>query len=386
MVKNVHEIAIHCHSLMQTGFFLDQRLIGRETELRRLCQILVEDGDCLLVGAPGIGRRSLIRAAAQQMGVRVIEIDCFRSTSPTRFLRLLADSITEVFSELTELRLLQTWIQPHPIVLEQPAGQRAHLTWHLPIEDEWTLFQTLLDLPQFMADALNCRVVILFLNFPHIRSWDRSGHWESHLRQAIQQQSRVSYTLVASVVEAWAEESDLHIIALSPLDPAIMQDWIVPAMAAEGFQFTPEALKLFLEIVQGHIGDAISLAQRIWLETRIRAAASDWTPPKEPAGALIEAHHVHRSVIALVNDLSTTFESLILLLPPSQVRVLESLALDPTDRPQAREYIQKHQLTRGGSLQGALASLEQKGLLYGQAGGYRVALPFLAFWLRSRLG
>jgi hypothetical protein len=321
------------------------------------------------------------------MGVRVIEIDCFRSTSATRFLRLLADSVTDVFANPTELRLLQTWLQPYPIVLEQQVPSRSRLTWHLPLEDEWMLFQTLLDLPQFMADALNCRVVILFLNFPHIRSWDRSGQWESHLRQAIQQQSRVSYTLVASVVEAWAESSDLHIIALAPLEPEIMEAWIVPAMATEGFQFTPEALKLFLEIVQGHIGDAISLAHRIWLDGQIRAAASrDWSQVKAKAEpAWIEAHHVHRSVIALIEDLATTFESLILLLPPSQVRVLESLALDPTDRPQAREYIQKHQLTRGGSLQGALASLEQKGLLYGQSGGYRVALPFLAFWLRKRL-
>jgi hypothetical protein len=99
----------------------------------------------------------------------------------------------------------------------------------------------------------------------------------------------------------------------------------------------------------------------------------------------IQAHHVHRSALALVEDLSITFESLILLLPSSQVRVLESLALDPTDSPHSREYIQKHQLSRGGGLQGALASLQQKGLVYGAEHGYRITMPLLAFWLKHRL-
>jgi hypothetical protein len=86
-----------------------------------------------------------------------------------------------------------------------------------------------------------------------------------------------------------------------------------------------------------------------------------------------------------MEDFSGTFESLLLLLPPIQARVLESLAIDPTDRPHARDYIQKHQLSRGGGLQGALASLEQKGLIYGPHYGYQIAMPLLRLWLKHRL-
>jgi hypothetical protein len=87
-----------------------------------------------------------------------------------------------------------------------------------------------------------------------------------------------------------------------------------------------------------------------------------------------------------MEDLSIIYESLILLLPPSQVQVLESLALDPTDSPHSREYIKKHRLSRGGSLQGALASLEHKGLVYGSKYRYQIALPLLGFWLKLRIG
>lgn len=373
-------------------FFVPQRLIGRETELRQISEILIKDGDFSVVGAPGIGRRTLIYAAAQQVGAKVLEIDCFRSTNATRFLRLFADAMMEVFAKPNELALIQQWSTEQPIVLEQVVAQRPRLVWHETPDKEWQLFQTLLALPQLMAEWLDCRVVIVFLNFPHIRSWDRNGKWEDYLRQEIQQQSRVSYALVSTVVEPWVQQSNLPVIALAPLADEVMREWVVSVMAAEGLRFDPDsqALELFLQNVQGHLGDAITLTRRIWLDQRAFSNQQNrWEPQrsKPPADAfeLIEAHHVHRSTLALVEELSMTFESLILLLPPSQVRVLESLALDPTDKPQSREYIRKHQLSRGGSLQGALSSLEQKGLVYGPQYGYRIALPFLMFWLRQRL-
>ncbi len=148
--------------------------------------------------------------------------------------------------------------------------------------------------------------------------------------------------------------------------------------ASQWLTFDPDsqALELFLSYVQGHVKDALTLAQRLWLSCR--AIAPD--PP-----GLIQAHQVHSTMLALVQDLSVTFEALLLLLPPTQARVLESLALDPTESPQASAYIKKHQLSRGGGLQGALTSLEEKGLIYGPQFGYRIALPLLDFWLRQRL-
>jgi hypothetical protein len=238
-------------------------------------------------------------------------------------------------------------------------------------------------------------VVLVFLNFAHIRSWDRSGKWQRYLRQEIQQQTQVSYALIATVAESWVQDSKVQIVFLGPLEDAALRPWIVAAMATEGLQFEPEseALELFLTVVQGHVGDAIALARRLWLDHhmfengRIAAATSstDQTAPNQLKAHTVYPHHVYRSTLALVEDLSLTFESLILLLPPSQVRVLESLALDPTDSPHSREYIQKHKLSRGGGLQGALASLEQKGLVYGPDYGYRITMPLLAFWLKHHL-
>ncbi len=179
-------------------------------------------------------------------------------------------------------------------------------------------------------------------------------------------------------METWLHDQSLKVLELPPISAAELQPWILTEMAGLGLEFDPktQALELFLNYVQGHLGDAIALLRRVCLEYQALG---------EPGPSILQAHHIHRSMVALTEDISVTFESLLFLLPSSQIKVLESLALDPTDSPHAHSYIQKHQLSRGGSLQGALNSLEQKGLIYGPQHGYRVALPFLDFWLKQRL-
>ncbi|WP_059001636.1 ATP-binding protein [Leptolyngbya sp. NIES-2104] len=361
---------------MVSSPFPSSRLVGRQQELAQVSQILLSDRDLLLAGVPGIGRRTLIRTAARNCGAKVLEIDCLRATNYSRFLQLLAEAILSTYETPEEIRFIDRWSKEQPFILRSTNG-RPQLTWHSAPGKESMLFEALLTLPQALAEWSNSRVVIVFLNFPHLRSFDRANKWEQYLRQEVERQSRVSYALIATVAERWSESNHLPIVALSPVSNSTMQAWISETMLAEGLEFEPESLLLFLNYVQGHFGDAITLARRVWLEYGKRENHELLT--------IVQPHQVERSAIALIEDLSVTFESLILLLPHSQVRVLESLALDPTDSPHAREYIQKHNLSRGGGLQGALASLEQKGLVYGAELGYRIALPLLGAWLKHRL-
>lgn len=382
--------------------FVPNRLVGRQAELNQISSILANDGDLLIAGVPGSGRRQLIHKAAQMVDARVIEIDCLRATDSHRFLSLLAEGILAAFKTGSELALIQSWSALHPFILDTSIRDRPRLVWHSTSNEEWQLFKTLLTLPQSIAEWLQCRVLIVFQNFPHIRSWDRSEKWENYLRQEIQAQSRVSYALIATVTESWVQQSNLQVVLLGPIKNDDLQDWLIEVSAMHQFEFADPAMTLFLDTVQGHLGSAIALLRRIWLDLQslqpleINPSAPVPTVGQansrrltslstQPKLLTIQAHQVHRSALALVEDLVSTFESLLLLLPASQVRVLESLTLDPTDSPHSREYIQKHQLSRGGSLQGALASLQQKGLVYGPEYGYRITMPLLALWLKQRL-
>jgi hypothetical protein len=175
----------------------------------------------------------------------------------------------------------------------------------------------------------------------------------------------------------------IHVVELPPLSNQELWEWLEPTIADKGLKFDLATTNLFMEYIQGNMSDAIALTRRIWLDA-LTQNASRYDAPS-PTEFLIQPHHLHQNMLALIEDLAPTFESLVMLLPPSQVRVLESLAIDPTVSPHSREYIQKHRLSKGGSLQGALDSLEQKGLVYGAKYGYRIALPTLQFWLKQRL-
>jgi hypothetical protein len=362
---------------MDAPFFASENLVGRQAELNQVSSVLAADGDLLVAGVPGSGRRHLVRQAARRVGARVIEIDCLRATHSQKFLALLAEGITATFITPSEGAFIQTWVNDQPFQVES-AGETIRLRWQESDADVWQLFKTLLLLPQAIAEALDCRVVIVFQNFPHIRTWDRAENWERYLRQEIQQQSRVSYALIATVAESWVQQSEMQVVFLGPIKREDLSPWLQHTAIAQGFPFDPSALEVFLEAVQGNWGDAIALLRRIWLELRDSSIAATSHSP-----SLITADQVQHSTLSLVQDLALTFESLLLLLPASQIRVLESLALDPTDTPHAREYIQKHHLSRGGGLQGALASLQQKGLVYGPDYGYRITMPLLAVWLRQ---
>jgi hypothetical protein len=362
-----------------TNPFIAQSLICREAEFSIMYDLLECDRDFVVTGVPGIGRRTLVRAVAKRLGARCLEIDFLRCRNASHFLRLFADGLTSSFAEPHEIDKIQQWSLNHPLTLNQTLPEQVRLDWAVSPVKEWLLFQALLGLPQLLAEWLDCQVVIIFHNFPHIRAWDRQGKWETHLRQEIDQQSRVSYVLVATVAEPWMYASHLPVISLSPLTDDELRPWIIDSMAAVGLGFAhdDQAVELFLSYVQGHIKDAKTLANRILLDYGLTSYPT--------SNRLIQAHHVHNSMMSLIQDISVTFEALLLLLPTSQARLLETLALDPTDSPQANAYIKKHQLSRGGGLQGALNSLEQKGLIYGPQFGYRLALPLLHFWLRQSL-
>jgi hypothetical protein len=275
----------------------------------RFCALLRSDSDFVVTGVPGIGRRTLIRTAAKQEGCRSLEIDFLRCRNAGQFLRFLADGLTSAFSEPDELARIQQWSLNQPLTLDQTLSSQARLVWPKTVGKEWPLFEGLLALPQQLAEWFNCQVVIMFYNFPHIRSWDRQGKWETYLRQEIQQQSRVSYALVATVAEPWMYASQHPVIALAPLSDSELQPWIISSMATAGLKFDPEseALELFLSYVQGHVKDALTLAQRIWL---------DCSAVAQPSPDLIQAHQVHSSMLSLVQDMSVTFEALLIAAAP----------------------------------------------------------------------
>ncbi|MBD2293020.1 ATP-binding protein [Anabaena sphaerica FACHB-251] len=350
------------------------QLIGRSLEFQRIVDILAQDGDLLITGVPGSGRRTLVRVAAQEVGAVVLEIDCIRATDGERFVQLLAEAISQNW----EAKKIETWVkQTASEFFIFNAESKLKLLRSLNQQQLWQAFTILLKLLQMMADNLDQRIILILQSFPHIRSWDRNNLWESTFRKEVKANPYVSYVLLATIGETIHHQDEhrysIETIQLAPLAKDVLALWIREILHTENLKFDPHsnALQILLDAVQGNIGDAMALIRRL--------------STLQHHQGLITEQEVQQVIEGMLKDLSITYESLLMLLPASQIHLLESLAVDPTDKPQSKEYIQKHGLSRGGSLQGALTGLQHKGLIYSAEQGYRLALPLLALWLKQRL-
>jgi hypothetical protein len=350
------------------------QLIGRSKEFQRIIDILIRDEDLLITGVPGSGRRTLVKVAAQEVGAVVLEIDCIRATDGERFLQLLLEAISQNW----QANKIESWVEKSASeFFSFNSESKLKLSHSLDQKQLWQAFTSLLELLQIMANDLNQRVVLILQSFPHIRSWDRNGLWESTFRQEVKNHPHVSYVLLATIAENSHHQNDsiysIETMQLAPLSKDVLALWAREILHKENLKFDPhsQGLQVFLDAVQGNIGDAMALIRRL--------------SSLEHEQGLITEQKVQQVIEGMLKDLSITYESLLMLLPASQIHLLECLAIDPTDKPQSKEYIQKHGLSRGGSLQGALTGLQHKGLIYSAEQGYRLALPLLALWLKQRL-
>ncbi len=347
-------------------------VFGRLGQYQQVIEALANDRDLLIVGVPGSGRRTLVKKAAEEIGAMVLQVDCIRATDSQRFLGLLCDAIG--YMDLRK-ELIEDWYAPEVSeLLSLEANRLKPLT--LNESEQWLALKYLLQLPQLMAKAYSRQMVIILEGFPHIRSWDKGGQWETYLRKEINIQKEVSYVLIATIGEinneTAAANPGLEIIELTPIADEFVAAWVKDSLGRQGLSFDllSGALEMYLDAVQGHLGDASALMRRL---------------SRLPKPGTIETRDVYHAISDLLQEFSTVFETLLLLLPANQVHLLECLAIDPTNRPQSKEYADKHHLSRGGSLQGALSGLQSKGLIYGSEYHYRIALPLLALWLKRRL-
>jgi hypothetical protein len=377
----------------------------RELELQQVSHALANDEDLIIAGVPGSGRRTLVRRAAKENNALIIEIDCIRAMDSKSFVKLLYENYAQVFRYPEVKGISSQWVKKEASELfvlskDSSGKQRLKPTRSLSKlglnepEDEaylWQTFKVLLSFPQYLGKNLDRRVVLVLHSLPHIRCWDREqyrehdknkknksekiGVWEESLRNEIEKQENVSYIMVTTIAEKNSEvTNNFKALELAPLSDENLARWIRKTLNDNHSAFNPlgKGLETFLETVQGHYSDARSLARRLLATQKMNKQIGE--------------EQVQQATVELLENFSAVFETLLELLPLSQAQLLECLALYPTDKPQSRDYIQDHSLSKGGTLQSAIKGLQKKGLIYGPELGYRPALPLLTKWICQQLG
>jgi hypothetical protein len=216
------------------------------------------------------------------------------------------------------------------------------------------------------------------------------------LRKEIARQTRVSYVLIGTGEprestrksknfkeneQLFIEKTTPKIVRLRPLGNNVLETWVSKFVFQKKLTFNPdgESLKKFLEAVNGHFGNTRTLAQRLISICKLDNLSKE---------GIIQSEQVEEAIKSFLGDTSSVFESLLLSLPDTQLRILECLSLYPTPHPHKLTYISKHSLVKGGTLQGALKGLSEKGLIYDAQKDdydYRLTFPLMALWIRRRL-
>jgi hypothetical protein len=369
-------------------------LVGRQNELNDIITTIQNDGDLLITGAPDSGRFTLVKQAAEEVNARLLRIDCLRSSNGQEFINLLIEGIYQSFNEEQWKLINQVLSKPNDnltLFVFSSSSNKVTLSSNLDQRNQEKAFQLAVSSLQQLIDGIGGRVVIVLERFYKIRSWDRQSKWEEFLRTKVRTDSKVSYIILGTVAEANAEpisvvddekvdDEKITVIKLKPLARGILTAWAKQALRNHNlvFNLTDGALDLFLDTVQGHIGEARILIKYIVVLCR------DSERP-------VSKDDVYRALSNLLEDFSVVFESLLLMLPYTQLQLLECLAVEPTRNPHGKDYIIKYGLARGGTLQSALKGLQQKGMIYGpedkhsndKDDKYQLTLPLFSHWLRE---
>ncbi len=144
--------------------------------------------------------------------------------------------------------------------------------------------------------------------------------------------------------------------------------FLAERLEATGRASDPAAIDRLLTLTGGHPHATQELAYFLWEQTPEGATASD-ERLSTALGAVLRAEHSHFTL--LWEDASTV-----------QRQVLQALAREP-GHPQTKAYRDRHGLPSAASVQKALRTMEQREIVAGDRGAYRIVQPFLAKWLRA---
>jgi hypothetical protein len=358
-------------------------MIGRQKELVAVIECLNSDEDIWIFGAPGNGRGSLVYRAAEYIGATVLEIDCMRAKNSETLFGIMSDQLKQKFGTFVEKIVGDDFFNSILDLKKKESSEEKKLMLKEAFKKLITIFQEI-------AESLNTRIVILFHGFEHIYIWDKNRddrEWEFLLREEVKLQTKVSSVFIGTGYPKLNQNNkkSAKIIALRPLDQETLKIWVRGFVREKGLNFgtNEESMNEFLKATDGHFGNARTLAKRLILICKL-----DNKDRNNKEELFIEPEQVQEAIKNLLKDMSPIFESLLLSLPDSQLKVLECLAEEHTPQPHKEDYIRKHSLMRGGSLQGALKGLTQKGLIYDTQKDeydYKLTSPLIALWIKARL-
>ncbi len=388
MILQGMQVRSHSNPFRFGALALDESFADRESERAELVAD-VRNGQDVVVFAPRrCGKSSLVWSASQILareGILVGHVDLMTTPTKERLAAALARSIyEEIASPLERLkeRALAPFrgLQVQPTVTVNPEDGSLSFSFALDrseAEIDATL-ERLLQLPAELGGAGKWRTALVLDEFQEIVELDPG--LPRLLRSVFQRQPEVAHVYLGSkrhVMEKifsdanepfWrsAKSIELGLIAADAFAP-----FIIERFEMTGKEVGEVVVEELLAITDGHPYATQELAYFLWEQVPAGESASS-ERLGDALAAVLRSEHAHFTL--LWEDASTV-----------QRLLLQALARDP-GRPFTAAYRSRHNLPAATNVQKALRALENREVVAGTDGAYRLVEPFLAEWLRSSFG
>jgi len=363
---------------------LDEAFADRDRERAELVSDIRNGQDVVIFAPRRYGKSSLVWSAAQALageGILVAQVDLMTTPTKERLAAALARSIYEqIASPLERMRekALAPFrgLQVQPTVTIEPDGSLAFsfAVGRADADLDATL-ERLLQLPAELGGGGRRRTALVLDEFQEIVEVD--PNLPRLLRSIFQQQPEVSHVYLGSkrhvMEKIFSDVNEPFWRSAKPMELAAIEAEAFAPFIARRFDESGRAVgegvvAELLAITGGHPYATQELGYFLWEQVGEGETASP--------------DHLRDAMKAVLNAENAHFTLLWEGASPVQKVVLQALARE-SGRPFTADYRVRNNLPAPTNVQKALRALEQREVVTGKGGAYRITQPFLSEWLNG---
>lgn len=363
---------------------LDESFADRKTEIAELAADMRNGQDVVVFAPRRYGKSSLVWAATRSLardGVLVAQVDLMTTPTKERLAAALAASIYEDIASPLE-RVWEKATAPFRRLRLQPSMSLEPETGAVAFSfagarepaDVNATIEGLLELPAAIGAERGRRTALVLDEFQEVVDID--PHLPKLMRAIFQRQPEVAHVYLGSkrhvMEKIFNDENEPLWRSAKPVELGRIPAAEFSGFIAERFKQTsrdcgPELVERLLGLTEGHPHATQELCYFLWEQT--------------PEGTAVTDAHLDAALTALLRAEDARFSLLWESASTVQRLLLQALAREP-GHPYAQSYRDRHDLPSAASVQTGLRALEQREVVSGERGAYRIVEPFLAEWMR----
>ncbi len=352
----------------------------RQQETEQLVAALQNGRNVTLISPRRMGKTGLIHHVfhhlRQQKDAEIVTvyIDIFSTRNLRELVNLLGRALLEASQSRWDsiVQQMGQWLKHcRPVLSVDSLTGAPSLSLVMEAGQEEP---TLNDLFRYMA-SLDREIYIAIDEFQQITQYAERGT-EALLRSEIQFVPQAHFIFSGSskhlMTEMFASSKrpfyqSTQVMEIGTIGREVYREWASRTFTANRCTLEAEAFDHLYATFEGHTWYVQSVLNRLY----------------QRAHSISTASEVDQCIQQILEEQTTTYQTMLSLLPDRQVDLLKAIAQEGSvSNPTKGDFIARHRLKAASSVTAALKSLTEKEVVYQAPDSYSVYDRFLSLWLR----